>query len=823
MGSTAVETFLRDVRYGLRMLLKTPWPSLAALLTLTLGIGANTAIFSAMNSLMLRPLPVRNADRLAVIAPKLEGDDGYNKFSYLDFRDLRAQTETMYGMLAYNLGILGLEAAGHAEPIVISEISGNFFQALGLEPAAGRLPSGEQAEKPGAEPELVLGYAYWKKRFNGDRGVIGNQVKLNGRSVTIVGVAPKGFHGLCSLVDMQAYVPLGVRRLWSENDDLWAKREARGLSVLGFLKPGVSLRQAQASANVVIQRLLHAYPNAEKGISLRVIPEVLARPEPDASDGLVLVGLLFTVLSGLVLLLACSNVANILLVRATAREREMVVRAALGASRFRLARQLLTESLLLALLGSSGGLALGYVVSRLLSSMHMEALNVPLMFDLSFDWRVFAFALGSTVITALLAGLAPAWRAVRTDVNQVLQENGRGNSGTHGSTLRNAAVVAQMAGSLVLLVIAALFVRSASNAENADLGFDPRQLINFAMDTENIGWDAARSQQFYRELEDEISRLPGVKSASLASFVPMGYVNNTHRIYPEGQALDSGEAPIVQFAAVDPAYFVTMKTPIVRGRAFTDADNEKSPAVAIVNETMARRFWPRQDAIGKRFRVKDSVSRRIEVIGISKQGKYGSPAEESAGFFYLPQMQNPTSYRVLQIRSSAAMGSLIPRVEQTIHSLAPGLPVFGVETMEQTLEGGNGLLLFRIGTYMTGILGFLGLALAWIGVYGVISYVAAQRTHEIGVRMALGADRGDILKLLLRQGSALVGTGVLAGLLLAIAATRGLANLLVGVSPDDPLTLTLVAAFLASAGLVACYLPARRAMRVEPVRALRPE
>jgi predicted permease len=818
-----VDTFLRDIRYGLRMLRKTPWSSLAALLTLTLGLGVNTAIFSAMNSLMLRPLPVRNADRLAVIAPKLEGDDGYNKFSYLDFRDLRAQTETMYGMLAYNLAILGLEAAGRAEPIVISEVSGNFFQALGLEPAAGRLPFGEQAEKPGAEPVMVLGYAYWKKRFNGDRGVVGKEVKLNGRSVTIIGVAPKGFHGLCSLVDMQAYVPLGVRRLWSDNDDLWAKREARALSVLGFLKPGVSLRQAQASANVVIQRLLHAYPEAEKGISLRVIPEALARPEPDASDGLVVVGLLFTVLSGLVLLLACSNVANILLVRASAREREMVVRAALGAGRFRLARQLLTESLLLAVLGSAGGLALGYAASRLLSSMHMEALNVPLLFDLSFDWRVFALALASTAITAVLAGLAPAWRALRTDVNQVLQANGRGISGTQGSTLRNAAVVAQMAGSLVLLVIAALFVRSASNAENADLGFDPRHLLNFAMDTQNIGFDTARAQQFYRDLEGSVRRLPGVKSATLASFVPMGYVNNTYRVYPEGQTLDGGQAPIVQFAAVDSSYFATMKTPIVRGRAFTTADTEKSPAVAIVNETMARRFWPQQDAIGKRFRVKDSSSRAIEIVGIAKQGKYGSPAEEPAAFFYLPQSQNPTTYRVLQIRASVAPGSLIPRVEQSIRSLAPGLPVFGVETMEQTLEGGNGLLLFRIGTYLTGILGFLGLALAWIGVYGVISYVAAQRTHEIGVRMALGADRSDILKLMLRQGSALVGSGVLAGVLLAVAATRDLANLLVGVSPDDPLTLAMVAAFLASAGLGACLLPARRAMKVEPLSALRYE
>ncbi|HEY6271435.1 MAG TPA: ABC transporter permease [Terriglobales bacterium] len=818
-----METLLGDIRYGVRMLLKTPWSSVAALLTLTLGIGANTALFSAMNSLMLRPLPVRNADRLAVIAPKLEGDDGYNKFSYLEFRDLRAQTETMSGVLAYSLAILGLEVAGRAEPIVISEVSGNFFQALGLEPAAGRLAFGEPAEKPGAEPVIVLGYTYWKKRFNSDRGILGQSVKLNGRSVTVVGVAPEGFHGLCSLVDIEAYVPLGVKRLWSQNDDLWAKRETRSLSVLGFLKPGVSLRQAQASADVVIGRLLRQYPEAEKGISLRVIPEPLARPEPDASAGLVVVGLLFTVLSGLVLLLACSNVANILLVRAVAREREMAVRAALGAGRIRLARQLLTESLVLAVLGSASGLALGYAISRLLSSAHVEALNVPLLFDLSFDWRVFTFAMASTALTAILAGLAPAWRAVRSDINQVLQENTCGRSAGAGpSALRNAAVVAQMAGSLVLLVIAALFLRSSSNAEHADLGFDPRQVLNFAMDTENIGFEPPRSRQFYRELEEQVSRLPGVTSVSLASFVPMGYVNNTYPVYPEGQTSDANaQAFIVQFAAVDSEYFATMKTPIVQGRAFNTADTEKSPPVAIVNEAMARRFWPRQVAIGQRFRTKDAATTEIEIVGIAKQGKYGSPAEEPAAFFYLPQTQNPTSYRVLQIRTATTAGTLIPLVERKVHSLAPGLPVFGVETMEQTLEGGNGLLLFRIGTYMTAILGMLGLALAWVGVYGVTSHLAAERTHEIGVRMALGADRRDILKLVLRQGSTMVGTGVFTGLVLTFAATRGLQNLLMGVSPADPLTFATVASLLATTGMVACYIPARRAMKVEPVRALK--
>jgi len=818
-----VETLVQDLRFGVRMLLKNRAVTIVAVITLALGLGANTAIFSTMNSLMLRPLPVRNAERLTVIAPKLQGDDGFNRFSYLDFRDLRVQAEALSDVLAYNLTILGLDTAGRAEPVVVSEVSGNFFQALGLRPAAGRLVYGEATEGPGAEPVVVLGYGYWKKKFNGDSSVIGRQVKLNGRGVTIVGVAPEGFHGLCSLVDMQAYIPLGVRRLWSDNDSFWARRDHRGLNVLGFLKPGVSLKQAQASANLVIQRLARQYPESEKGISLHVIPETLARPEPDASDGLVIVGVLFTVLADLVLLLACSNVANILLVRAVAREREMAMRAALGASRFRLVRQLLTESLLLALLGAAAGLGLGYCVSSLLSSIRVEALNVPLRFDFDFDWRVFANTVGAGALTGVLVGLVPAWRASRPNLNQILHAGTRGTTGVTGrSWLRNVVVVAQVAGSLMLLAVAGLFVRSTHNAENVYLGFDPHHVLNLSMDTQNIGFEKQRSKQFYRELESRVRVLPGVQSASLASWAPMGYINNSSQVYREGETT-SGNQPGTDFAAVDPPYFETMKVPIIRGRAFTSGDTEKSPPVAIVNEVMAARFWPNQNPVGRRFRAGDPDSPLIEVIGVTKQGKYGNPAEEPTPFFYLPQAQAPTTYRVLQIRAAVGPQLLIPEVEEQIRALAAGLPVFGVETMEQTLEGGNGLLLFRVGTNLTAALGFLGLALSVVGVYGVISYVAEQRTHEIGVRMALGADRGDILNLVLRQGLILVGAGVVAGLVVTFFASHAIANLLLGVGPGDPLILSSVAAFLAVVGLLACYVPSRRAMNVEPQEALKYE
>jgi putative ABC transport system permease protein len=820
-----VDTLVQDIRFGARMLMRNPAVTIVAVVTLALGLGANTAIFSTMNSLMLRPLPVRNADRLTVIAPKLKGDDGYNRFSYLDYRDLRLQASALTDVLAYNLAIMGLDTSGKAEPVVISEVSANFFQALGLQPAVGTLVYGDQAEDPGAQPVVVLAYGYWKKRFNADPRVIGKQVKLNGHSVTIIGVAPEGFHGLCSIVDMQAYIPLGVQRLWSDNDSFWAKRDHRGLSVLGFLKPGMSLKQAQASANLVMQRLARQYPEFEKGISLHVIPEALARPDPDASDGLVIVGVLFTLLADLVLLLACSNVANILLVRTAAREREMAVRAALGAGRLRMVRQLLTESLLLSLLGALAGLGLGYCVSSLLSSIRVEALTVPLRFDFGFDWRVFANTVGAGVLTGALVGLVPAWRASRPNLNQVLHADGRGTTGLkRRSWLRSGVVVAQIAGSMMLLAVAGLFLRSARNAEQVYLGFDPHHVLNLTMDTQNIGFDKARARQFYRALEDRVRVLPGVQSASLASSVPMGYINNSRHVYAEGQVFSANESvPATNFAAVDPAYFATMKIPLVRGRAFTDGDTDQSPLVAIVNEAMAARLWPDQDAIGRRFRAGDPDSTLIEIVGVTRQGKYGSPAEEPAPFFYLPQAQAPTSYRVLQIRAAVAPEVLIPAVQAQIHDLAPELPVFGVETMEQTLEGANGLLLFRIGTNLTAALGFLGLGLALVGVYGVISYVAAQRTREIGVRMALGADRKDIRGLVLRQGVKLVGAGVLLGLLVTYLVSHAIASLLLGVGPGDPLTLISVATFLAAVGLVASYIPARRAMEVDPIRALNHE
>lgn len=821
-----MRTLIQDIRYGMRMLLKNPAMTTVAALTLALGIGANTTIFSAVNGLMLRPLPVANADRLVVFDGRAQGAaNTFGQFPFPDFQDIRSQADGFSDVLGYTLSLAGMEHQGKVEPVIYSYVSANFFQALGLKPAVGRLIYGAETEKRGTENVVVLGNEYWKKRFNADPSIVGQQVKMNGHSVTVIGVAPEGFHGTYALVDMQAYLPFGMRSLWitGNKDEYWTKRSDGDVKILGVLKPGVSRQQAQVSANVVAQRLNQQFPETHKGNTYHLYPERLARPDPDPSNGMLIVGILFMVLAGMVLLLACSNVANIVLVRATARERELAVRTALGAARSRIVRQLLTESLLLALMGAVLGTVVGVWATRLISSIHIAVADIPIRFDFSFDWRVFSFGLAIALITGLLVGLAPAWRAARSDFNTVLHEGSRGILGSGKSKVRNVLVVAQVAVSLMLLVVAGLFVRSSQNAEHTYLGFDPHNVLNVTMETRTIGFDQPRTEQFFREMRDRVRVLPGVESASLAASVPMGYSNEGGHVFAEGQTQASKEAaPSAFYNVVDPTYFTTMRVPLLRGRLFTDQDTAKTPRVAVVSEAMANKLWPGQDPLGKRFSDTAPSGPFLEVVGVIKQGKYTDPVDTTTMYYYQAIAQNFRSFVTLQLRT-ATPEALIPVVEQQIHSLAPALPLTDVQTMEQSLGGVNGFFLFRMGSRFTVVLGLLGLVLAVVGVYSVISYAASQKTHEIGVRMALGAGRRDILKMVLRQGFVLVGAGLLAGLVLTFVTARGIVSLLVGVSPSDPVTLISVALLLAAVGLVASYIPARRAMNIEPLRALKYE
>lgn len=821
-----VDTLLQDLRYSFRTLVKrSRILTVVVMLTLGLGIGTNTAIFSVMNAFFLRPLPVKNANQLVYLAARHEGSSDYIPFSYLDYEDLRGQTVESSDLLAYEVSLVGLSTGGRPTQIAVSYVDKDFFPLLGLKPAVGQLIFGDDSERPGAAPVVVLGYSFWKNKLGGDPGIIGHPVKLNGQIATVIGVAPEGFHGLYSVAEMQAYLPLGMAIIENDGKDIFSRRDHRVLTVLGVKKPDLSLRQAQSSIDLVVQRLAQQYPEADKGLSVQLFPERLARPQPIPGNSLVIVSALFLVLAGLVLLLACTNVANILLVRASARRREMGLRIALGANRSRLIRQLLTESVVLSSLGAVAGLVFGNLASRLLGSINIAAAGVPFRLDFSFDWRVFGFALLLALVTGVVIGMAPAFRSSRADACEVLHEGSRGTSesGTR-SWFRNSLVVLQVAGSFMLLVVAGLFIRSVQNGERMDWGFDPNHVINFGMDTHFVGLDKAQSQEFYRNLKDRVRALPGVQMVGETSNTPLGYFTNQDPLYAEGRPISSKEAtPEISYDLVDPGYFETLHIPILRGRGFLETDKEGSPLVAVVNEAMANRFWPNEDPLGKRFSKSGVSGPFIQIVGITKNGKYLNPLDRDRAFYYLPQDQNPTTMRVLQVKTRIAPERMIADTEKQIHALNPDLPVFGVETMEQSLGGGNGMFLFTMGAKLTTALGMTGLILAVVGLYGVISYLSNLRTREIGIRMAIGANRMSILRMVMRHGVWLVITGIALGLLLTIVITNAISDLLLGVKASDPLTFSVVTLLLMAVGLAATLIPGWRASRLQPMNALKYE
>ena len=824
-GITVVHSLLQDVRYGLRMLGKSPGLTAIVVITLGLGIGVNTSIFSVLNEWLLRPLPVPHPEKIVNLARSPRP----SRLSYLDMQELRRQANTLSDVFAYDTGAAGLSADGQAGQIAYSTVTGNYFSALGVKPLLGRLFLPAEGEKPGDALNLILGYSFWQKRFAGDPGVIGKHAAVDGTPATIIGVVPPEFHGMLFAFDMDAYLPLGMESLQQDAGGFWTDRGDRSLMVFARLKPGMSLAQAQSSVDVVTRRLAAQFPTTDKGLAVRVLPERHARPAPEVSSFVPVIAGLFLVLPALVLLLACMNVANILLARATAREREMAIRAAIGAGRGRLIRQMLIESLLLALLGGVAGVALGELAisaaGSLLRPVTTSSAGWAMRIECRFDWKVFAYTLAAAVLTGIFVGLWPALRAGRADVNSVLHEGGRSSqAGPARLRLRSSLVVAQVAGSLMLLVVAGLLVRSLNHAEHMFLGFDPGHVVSIMLNPHEVGYDQARAKSFYRELKSRARALPGVESASVAVMVPMAYPSQNSAVYVEGHPLaPDQEAPEISYDGVDPQYFPTMRVPLLRGRSFSDSDNETATAVAIVNQTMARRLWPAEDALGKRFSLKGASGPWIQVVGVAVDGQYWFISPDPQPYFYLPFAQDFSSLASLQVRTSGQPEPMIPVVEREIRKLAPDMPIIQAATMEHTVHGLAGLFIFSLAASLAASLGILGLLLALVGTYGVISFAAAQRTHEIGVRMALGAARSDILQLISRQGLLLVGGGILTGALAALGLTRAMSKLLMGVSPSDPITYLSVSVLLAGVSLVACWIPARRATRVDPMVALRYE
>jgi predicted permease len=818
-----METLLLDVRHGLRLLLKSPAFTAIAVVTLALGIGANTSIFSMVDSFLLRPLPVKDPGQITVLT-QVEKDGTRNDvFSIAEYRDLRSQTPEVFShLLAYQFGMDGLSAYGKTDRILTNYVSGNFFALLGIKPALGRFILPSEGEVLGADPVMVLTYSYWKTRFGGDPEIVGKKVSVNGYPVTIVGVTPEGFDGINSVLSFQAYLPLGMATLEDYPRDFMTNRQARNVLLYGRLRPGVTLKQAQASLDVVSQRLAQLYPD-EKDRSVRIFPELRSRPNPDPSNTSVIVSGLFLGLAAMVLLLACVNVANILLVRATVRAREMAVRAALGAARIRLIRQLVTESVVLALAGGVAGILIGLWGSSFLSSVRLH-IDVPVRLNFSFDWRLLVFALAIALATGVIVGFVPAVRASRQNLGAVLHETGRGVvSGRH--RLRDVLVIIQVGGSLMLLIIAMLFTRSLRRAQQSNLGFEASGIINFSMDPAEIGYSEEQGRAFYQTLLTRVRSLPGVESASTASSVPMGYIGNSDTPEIDGYQPPTGQAkPIVSYNLISSGYLSTMKIPLVRGRMIDDSDTQTAPFVAVVNQAMAKRFWPNQDPTGRHFRLGSEPQHAIEVIGVVQDARFRSIRGDIAPYYFLPLFQHylGNSLATLQVRTSIAPETMIPQIEHRIESLAPSMPVFDVQTMTQAIDTVNGLLLFQIGAGLAASLGLLGLVLAMVGVYGVISYSASQRTHEIGVRMAIGAQPVDILKMVFRQGLFIVCVGLILGTGAAFASARVLKNFLT-VSATDPFTYVSVAAALTLVALGACYIPARRATKVDPMIALRYE
>ncbi len=825
-----LETLWQDIRYGARMLRKSPGFTIIAVLTLALGIGANTAIFSIVDWLILRTQPVAAPQQMVTLAADDVGGGSQNGFSYPDFADIRSQSSAVFSEVAACLDFQmdGFSLGGESQPIWADYVTGNFFQLMGVKPALGRFIEPTSGIRVNDEPVLVLGYSFWKAHLGADPRVIGKSALINGHPVTIIGVAPKGFHGTSSLFDSQGYLPLGMAAVTSDTDkDFVTNRKASfGATIIARLKRGVTVAGAQPALKVIAQRLSAQYPATNKWTTLIAYPFGPMSPvsNPDTPHTVWLMGALFLILAGLVLLLACLNVANLLLVRASARQREMAVRAAVGGGRSRLIRQLLTESLLLASLGCAAGIGLGLVATRWLSSINLM-IGFPFVLDFQFDWRVFVYAFCAALLTAIIVGIAPALRTTRGNLNNLLHENARTTTAGHQRT-RGALVIAQVGGSLMLLIIAGLFVRSLQGVEHANLGFDPNQVLNFSLDAHQTGYNANQSQEFLKNLLPRVRALPGVESASLAAIVPMGPTVIGMDIKIDGYQQPQGEgAPHPHYNAVSSEYFETMRIPLLRGRGFLDSDSPTSPYVAVINEVMADKYWHGKDPLGRHFVNADDPKHSIEVVGVVKNSRYGDLYGPYWEYIYVPLAQHYDYQQqvTLQLRTSLPLATMNREIVDVVHSLAPALPVFNVQTMTEEVGGPNGLQLFRIGADLASSLGLLGLALAVVGVYGVVSYGARQRTHEIGIRMALGAQPAEILRMVLRQGFVIVAGGLVAGVLAAAAIGRLVGNFLVGVSPLDAITYVGAVVVLAAVALAASYIPARRAMKVDPMVALRYE
>jgi putative ABC transport system permease protein len=824
-GIPLLEAFLQDARYASRILRRNPGFTTVVILTLALGIGPSTAVFSIVSSMLLRPLPVSDPSRIVSLFVQQDGNTLQSAFSIPDYRDIENGTSDAFsGFTAQRELVDGLSVNGKAERVMDLYVTGNFFSLLGIKPALGRFILPSEGESVLADPVMVLSFSYWKTRFGGDPDIIGKTVSVDGQPITVVGVAPEGFYGVNPWGNIQGYLPLGMAPISGvDSNDFMTNRGYRAVTVLGRLRSGVSLDQAEASLSVEAERLSKDHSTEDAGLRLPVFPELNTRlGDPRTGTPLLVSGLFFG-LALVVLLVACMNVANILIVHTTVRQREMAVRAALGAGPGRLIRQLLTQGALLALGGGLIGTMLGWLASAAAGSVDVET-DLPLRLDFSFDWRVLTYALASTLVVGVIVGIAATVQVSGANLNSALHGSGRGTTG-NGGRVRSAMVVAQVGSSMMLLIVAGLFARSLNEAEHTSLGFEANHLVNFTMDPLLTGSRQAEGTSFFKNLLDRLRALPGVLSVSTAFSAPMSYITVGDGMTISGYEPPPGQpGPRAQYNTVSSDYFKNMRIAIAEGRSFTDSDDGRSDHVAIVNEAFVRRYWPNQDPIGRTFKMISDPQHTLRVVGVAANVRYQGVTGPVAPYFYIPFSERPwdDSWETVQIRTTRSPESMIPELKRILDTLAPGQPVWDVQTMNQALYTLPGLLIFQAGARLAAFLGGIALILTIVGVYGVVSYTTSRKSREIGIRMALGARPIEIFRMVIRHGIIIVGTGLVVGLGATLAATSIVRKFLI-VSSTDSSVYLLVSAVLALVALLACLVPAWRAMCVDPMVALRHE
>ena len=811
-----MDRLILDLRLALRRLRQNPTFSAVAVLTLALGIGANTAIFSVINAVLLRPLPVTRASEIVSLNETLGGNT-FPTLSYPNYRDMRDRNTVLSGLMAYRFLPASLGLPGNNQRVWGYLVTGNYFDLLGVGAARGRVFRPDDDLRPGGHPVAVLTWPCWQKRFGGDPAVVGSTVKFNGMDFTILGVTPPGFFGTELYFAPDVFFPMMMQKQLEGGSGYLEKRGTSNTFIAGRLKPGVTMARAEAGLNSVARGLAQQYPEDDGGMKIVLTPPGLAG---NYIRGAVIgfAAALFGV-SCLVLLVACTNLASMLMARAADRRKEIALRLAVGATRGSLVRQLLTENLVIAILGGSGGALLALWIADALAGWRPPT-DIPLVINAAPDGRVFLFAMMVSVLTTLLFGLLPALQATRTNLVSALKNEAISERLRHWQ-LRDYMVATQVGLSVVLLVCSVLVVRSLQRALDAPIGYNPKGAVTASFDLNIQGYSEARGREFQRRLLDKVRSIPGIESAAVIDWLPLSLNNSSDAIYIEGEPIPKPtEAPIACSFSASPDYFRTMQTKLLMGREFDSRDKQDGTRVAVVNKAFVDQLMRGKDPIGKRFRTSPD-GKPIQIVGVAEDGKYFSLSEPRKPAWWGPLEIWYAANAALVARTNLNSTQALRLIQDASKDLDPALPLYSAGTLVQRLD----LPLFpaRMAASALGAFGVLALILAATGIYGVMAYAISRRTREIGIRMAIGASQGQVLAIVARRALLLIGSGTVVGLVVALAAGRFLEQILYGVQPTDPLTLAIVLLMMLAIATLACWIPARRAIRINPVTALRQE